>query len=72
MAEIVSLNTFVLFNISNAPTDVALAFSLGQPYLGLVINKLLNPKFFSPVKIHQRVFINYSESGIGEINANLR
>ena len=46
MAEIVSLNTFVLFNISNAPTDVALAFSLGQPYFGLVINKLLKPKFF--------------------------
>ena len=36
----------VLFIISKAPTEVALAFIFGQPHFGLVIIKLLNPKFF--------------------------
>ena len=37
IAESVLLNTFVLFIISKAPTEVALAFIFGQFCLGLVI-----------------------------------
>ena len=47
IAESVLLNTFVLFKISKAPTEVALAFIFGQPHFGLVIIKFLNPKFFN-------------------------
>jgi len=47
MAELVLSNTFVLFKISKAPTEVVLALIFGQPYFGLVIIKFLNPKFFN-------------------------
>ena len=47
IAESVSSNTFVLFKISKAPTDVALALIFGHPCFGLVIIKFLNPKFFN-------------------------
>ena len=43
--EIVELKTLVFLIISNAPTEVALAFIFGQPFFGLVIIKFLNPKF---------------------------
>ena len=39
IAEIVSFETFNLSKISTAPTEVALAFTLGQPFFGLVIIK---------------------------------
>ena len=47
IAETVLLNTLVLFIISKAPTEVALALILGHPYFGLVIIKLAKPKFFN-------------------------
>ena len=45
------VNTFVFSIIFEAPTDVALAFWLGHPSLGLVIQSLLNPKFFNTLAV---------------------